>query len=78
MQLDKSRTKEEKEIYNMMKVFARFNTPEDHEKLVQGLIRERQLRARIEELKYYKKMGLKTFEDIENHLLEKKKTDESY
>jgi transcriptional adapter 2-alpha len=26
MRLDKMRTKEEKEIYNMMKVFSRFNT----------------------------------------------------
>jgi len=41
---DKTRTKEEKEIYNMMKVFARFNTPEDHEKLVQGIIKEKQIR----------------------------------
>lgn len=37
--LDKTRTKEEKEVYNMMKVFARFNQPEDHEKLVQGIIK---------------------------------------
>ncbi len=39
--LDKTRTKEEKEVYNMMKVFARFNQPEDHEKLVQGIIKEK-------------------------------------
>ena len=45
--LEKKRTKEEKEIYNMMKVFARFNSQEDHEKLVQGIIRERQIRQRI-------------------------------
>ena len=40
-------TKEEKEIHNLMKVLARFNTPEDHEKLVQGIIKEKQLRQRI-------------------------------
>lgn len=34
IRLDKTRTKEEKEIYNMMKVFARFSNPEEHEKLV--------------------------------------------
>ena len=34
MRLDKTRTKEEKEIFNMMKVFARFSNPEEHEKLV--------------------------------------------
>jgi len=39
MRLDKSRTKEEKEIYNMMKVFARFSTPEEHDQLVQGIIK---------------------------------------
>jgi transcriptional adapter 2-alpha len=27
LRLDKTRTKEEKEIYSMMKVFARFSTP---------------------------------------------------
>jgi len=34
MILDKTRTKEEKEIYNLMKPFERFSTPEEHEKLV--------------------------------------------
>jgi hypothetical protein len=62
---DKTRTKEEKEIYNLMKVFARFNKPEDHEKLVQGIIKEKLIRQRIEELKYYRKLGLKTFEEVE-------------
>jgi len=32
--LDRSRSKEEKEIYNLMKIFARFSTPPDHEDLV--------------------------------------------
>lgn len=45
--LDKTRTKEEKEIYNMMKVFARFSTAEDHEKLVQGILKEKQIRQRL-------------------------------
>ncbi len=30
LRLDKTRTKEEKEIYNMMKVFARFSTADEH------------------------------------------------
>lgn len=49
--LDKTRTKEEKEIYNIMKVFARFNSCEDHERIVQSIIKEKQIRQRIEELK---------------------------
>lgn len=47
IRLDRTRTKEEKEIYNMLKVFARFNTSDDHEKLVQAVIKERQIRQRI-------------------------------
>lgn len=31
---DKSRSKEEKELHNLMKPFARFNKPDDHERLV--------------------------------------------
>ena len=48
MRLEKNRTKEEKEIYNMMKVFARFSSAKEHEELVKGIIREKQIRQRIE------------------------------
>ena len=76
--LDMMRSKEEKEIWNLLKVFARFNTPEEHEKLVQGIYREKILRQKIEELRAYKKMGLKTFEEIELYLKEKRNKDENY
>jgi transcriptional adapter 2-alpha len=36
-----------------MKIFARFNTPEDHEKLVNNLLKERMLREVIEQLKFF-------------------------
>ena len=75
--LDRVRTKEEKEIYNLLKVFARFNTPEEHEKLVQGIYKERMLKKKIEELRFYKKIGLKTFEEVEIYLQEKKKKEEA-
>jgi hypothetical protein len=35
---EKKRTKEEREVYNNMRVFARFQTKEEHEEFVQGLI----------------------------------------
>lgn len=76
--LDRLRSKEEKDIYNALKPFARFSTPEEHEKLIEGLMRERELRKRIEELSFYKRLGMKTFQDIENYLNEKKKKDEAY
>lgn len=48
MKIEKSRPKAEKEIYNMMKIFARFHTASEHEELVQGLIREKVLKQKIE------------------------------
>lgn len=39
IRLDKTRTREEKEIYNLMKVVARFSSPEEHDRLVQGIIK---------------------------------------
>jgi transcriptional adapter 2-alpha len=76
MRLDKTRTKEEKEIYNIMKVFARFNTPEDHDKLVQGIIKEKQIRQRIAELKELKGKGFRTLGDVEDELDGKKRKDD--
>lgn len=66
--LDKTRTKEEKEIYNMMKVFARFNTPDEHEKLVNGIIKEKQIRQRIEELKELRAKGYRNLAELEAEL----------
>lgn len=76
IRLDRSRTKEEKEIYNMLKVFARFNTADDHERLVQAVIKERQIRQRIEELKEFKKKGFRTLAEVEEELDGKKKKED--
>ena len=51
LKIEKSRSKLEKEIYNMMKIFARYHTAEEHEELVQGLIKEKILKQKIEEFK---------------------------
>ena len=59
----------------MMKVFPRFNTAEDHEKLVQGIIKEKELRQRIQELKELKKKGFRTLVEVEDELQNKKKKD---
>lgn len=45
---ERKKSKEEREIINTMKIFARFNTPDDHDKLVNSLIKERLLREVIE------------------------------
>jgi len=76
MRLEKNRTKEEKEIYNMMKVFARFSSAKEHEELVKGIIREKQIRQRIEELKEFKKKGFRTLQEIDEELENKRKKEE--
>jgi len=63
--LDRTRTKDEKEIYNILKPFARFCSQEEYESLVEGIAQERELRRRIEVLLSYKKLGLNTFEEVE-------------
>ena len=65
---ERKKTKEEREIINHMKIFARFNTAEDHDKLVNSLLKERLLREVIEQLKYFKAKGLKSLEDIEKYI----------
>lgn len=70
---ERKKTKEEREIINSMKIFARFNTPEEHEKLVNSLLKERMLREMIEQLKYFKSKGLQSLEDIEKYFEDQKK-----
>lgn len=48
--LDRKRSKEERELYNRSRVFMRYHSAEEHEALLNGLISERKLRQRIEEL----------------------------
>ena len=57
-----------------MKPFARFNSPEDHEKLVNSLLKERMLREAIEQLKYFKSKGISTLDQIEKFIDSSKKS----
>jgi hypothetical protein len=43
----------------------RFNTPDDHEKLVQSIIKEKKLQERLDELIAYRNKGFKNFSEIE-------------
>ena len=61
-----------------MKPFARFNTPHNHEKLVQGIIKERQIRARIEQLSFYIKIGLTNYEEVEKYKEAERKKQELF
>jgi transcriptional adapter 2-alpha len=71
---ERKKTKEEREIMNSMKIFARFNTAEDHEKLVNSLLKERLLREVIEQLKYFKEKGCTNLDSIEKYIERGKKS----
>lgn len=48
--LDRKRSKEEREVYSRARVFMRYHSQEEHEQLIEGFVRERKLRKKIEEL----------------------------
>ena len=51
-----------------MKIFARFNTKEDHERLVESMMKERLIRETIQQLKYFKSKGLNNLDQIEKFI----------
>lgn len=65
---ERKKTKEERDIINQMKIFARFNTEEQHQKLVNTLLKERLLKEVIEQLKFFKNKGLTTLDQIEKFI----------
>ena len=68
MNYERRLSKEDREIYNCLKPFARFISDKEFQNLFEGLILEKNLRQRLNQLKAYKKIGLKTYDDIEKHL----------
>lgn len=72
---EKKRAKEEREINNNMRVFAKFHSAEQHEAFVQGLANEQRLRKRIEQLQNYRLNGIRSLADGELFEAEKRKRD---
>eukprot|EP00963_Diacronema_lutheri_P008386 scaffold748_cov329-Pavlova_lutheri.AAC.17 len=73
MALDKKRTPEERALYAKFRVFARFHSEEDHRNMMEGLAVEEHLRARIEQLKQYRRLGLRTLPDADAYETEAKR-----
>lgn len=71
---ERKRSQEERDIINSMKIFARFNTEEDHQKIVNNLIKERLLREAIEQLKFFRTKGLTSLDQIEKYIDAKRKS----
>ena len=70
---EKKRSKEEKEVFNNLKPFARFHSPEEHEQLIKQLTEEQRIRKRIDQLQIYRSHGIRTLSEAEKWEAEKKK-----
>jgi len=66
-QQDKRRTKEERDLVGRLRVFARFQSREEHEALVEGMLRAGRLRQQIELYRTYRAMGVRTLEQARQY-----------
>ena len=53
MQNEKKKSKEERDIINALKPFARFSSKNQHENIVSNILKEYQLRLLVGQLKYF-------------------------
>ncbi|KAL4151200.1 hypothetical protein PRNP1_008149 [Phytophthora ramorum] len=70
---ERKRPKEERELLAQVRPFARFQTPGEHEKFVEGLIAAMRLKKQILLLQEYRKNGVRTLAEAELYDAEKKK-----
>lgn len=69
-------SKEDRDIYNCLKPFARFINQEQFTELFEGFILEKNLKQRLNQLRYYQELGCKNYEDIQK-VIEQKSTSRS-
>ncbi|KAI9341967.1 hypothetical protein BDR26DRAFT_918149 [Obelidium mucronatum] len=69
--LEKKRTKEERDLYNRIRVFSRLQTSADMDDFTEGLLREQRLRARIAELQEFRRMGVTSLSSANDYIREK-------
>eukprot|EP01097_Dermamoeba_algensis_P008477 TRINITY_DN5678_c0_g1_i1.p1 TRINITY_DN5678_c0_g1~~TRINITY_DN5678_c0_g1_i1.p1 ORF type:complete len:495 (+),score=100.39 TRINITY_DN5678_c0_g1_i1:45-1529(+) len=72
-QTERKRTKEEKELYNSLKVFLQLIGKEEFDSFINGILEERALKKKIEELKELRQNGIRTIFEAEIYKSEKKR-----
>ncbi|GMF29393.1 unnamed protein product [Phytophthora lilii] len=70
---ERKRPKEERELLAQVRPFARFQTPEEHENFLEGLITAMRLKKQILLLQEYRKNGVRTLAEAELYDADKKK-----
>lgn len=72
MALDKSRSKEERDVWATVKPSARFCSVSEFDEFVGGLVREAELRRRIASLQEYRRAGMRRLDEASRYEHEKK------
>jgi len=68
MNFERKLQRDDREIYICLKPFARFFSKEEFDELFNGLVLEKNLRQRLNQLLTFQELGLKTYEDVEKYL----------
>lgn len=63
-QHEKRLSRDDRELVTKLKVFSRFHSAQEHESLVESLIKAKKLRYSIELLQHYRSMGLRSIEQV--------------
>ncbi|CAE7832749.1 ADA2, partial [Symbiodinium sp. KB8] len=64
---ERRRPREEREIRNMLRPFARFHSHADHETLVESLMEEHRIRRRIAQLQHWRRNGVRTLAEADEY-----------
>ncbi|GFH47629.1 hypothetical protein CTEN210_04104 [Chaetoceros tenuissimus] len=70
-QEDNKLPSDERDLKNRMRLFARFQTPQEHDELVQNLLQAKRLRKEIARLQMYRRMGFTSLADAEKFELDR-------
>lgn len=70
--LDKTRSKEERDVLNQVKHFARFMKTDEFDEFEKGLVKEAELRKRIASLQEYRRAGIRRIDEANRYEHEKK------
>lgn len=74
-QQERRRAKEEREVAARLRMVARFQSPEEHEALLDGLIKARRLRHQVALYQHYRRMGVRTVDQARIYEHDRKKRD---
>ena len=71
--VERRRPKEEREVYDALRPFARFLSSQEFEDLVRGIVLEHRLRKRIAQLQEYRRAGIRNLAEAQEYETAKKK-----